>query len=236
MLSTSNLKSAQAASYFEKDDYYAHEDGPNHSRWIGKGAEQLDLVGGVEQETFQELLKGKSAGGQPLFSRRINPEKRRAATDFTFSAPKSVSVAALVQGDQRVVEAHRMAVDRTLQVLEERFAQTRVTTETGRQTVRTGNMIAAVFPHGTSREAEPQLHSHCVVMNATQLENGSWYSFSNDSAIMNKKLLGQIYQNELAVALKKIGYEVDQRAHGQFDIKGYSPELLKTFSTQAGPD
>ena len=234
MLSTSNLKSAQAASYFEKDDYYSHEDGPNHSRWIGKGAEQLDLVGGVEQETFQELLKGKSAGGQPLFSRRINPEKRRAATDFTFSAPKSVSVAALVQGDQRVVEAHRMAVDRTLQVLEERFAQTRVTTETGRQTVRTGNMIAAVFPHGTSREAEPQLHSHCVVMNATQLEDGSWYSFSNDSAIMNKKLLGQIYQNELAVELKKIGYAVEQRAHGQFDIKGYSPELLKTFSTRRG--
>ena len=234
MLSTSNLKSAQAASYFEKDDYYSHEDGPNHSRWVGKGAEQLDLVGGVDQETFQELLKGKSAGGQPLFSRRINPEKRRAATDFTFSAPKSVSVAALVQGDQRVVEAHRMAVDRTLQVLEERFAQTRVTTETGRQTVRTGNLIAAVFPHGTSREAEPQLHSHCVVINATQLENGSWYSFSNDSAIMNKKLLGQVYQNELAVALKKIGYAVEQRAHGQFDIEGYSPELLKTFSTRRG--
>ena len=127
-----------------------------------------------------------------------------------------------------------MAVDRTLQVLESRYAQTRVTTETGRQTVKTGNMIAAVFPHGTSREAEPQLHSHCVVMNATQLENGSWYSFSNDSAIMNKKLLGQVYQNELAVELKKIGYAVEQRAHGQFDIQGYSPELLKTFSTRRG--
>ena len=234
MLSTSNLKSAQAASYFEKDDYYSHEDGPNHSRWVGKGAEQLDLVGGVDQETFQKVLTGKSAGGQPLFNRKIDPAKRRAATDFTFSAPKSVSVAALVRGDQRVVEAHRMAVDRTLQVLESRYAQTRVTTDTGRRTVKTGNLIAAVFPHGTSREAEPQLHSHCVVMNATQLENGSWYSFSNDSAIMNKKLLGQVYQNELAVELKKIGYEVEQRAHGQFDIKGYSPELLKTFSTRRG--
>ena len=234
MLSTSNLKSAQAASYFEKDDYYAHEDGPNHSRWVGKGAEQLALVGGVEQETFQKVLTGHSASGQPLFNRKIDPAKRRAATDFTFSAPKSVSVAALVQGDQRVVAAHRTAVDRTLQVLESRYAQTRVTTNTGRRTIKTGNLIAAVFPHGTSREAEPQLHSHCVVMNATQLENGSWYSFSNDSAIMNKKLLGQIYQNELAVELKKIGYAVEQRAHGQFDIEGYSPELLETFSTRRG--
>ena len=232
MLSTSNLKSAQAATYFEKDDYYSQEEGPNRSRWVGEGAEQLNLSGGVEQKTFQQVLQGKSPDGQPLFSRKIDPATRRAATDFTFSAPKSVSIAALVQGDSRVIEAHHTAVDRALQVLEERYAQTRVTTETGRCTVQTGNLIAAVFPHGTSREAEPQLHSHCVVMNATQLENGSWYSFSNDSAIMNKKLLGQIYQNELAVELKKIGYEVAQREHGQFDIKGYSPELLETFATR----
>ena len=234
MLSTSNLKSAQAGSYFEKDDYYAQEEGPNRSRWIGKGAEQLELSGGVEQETFKQILGGQSPAGQPLFSRRIDPQTRRAATDFTFSAPKSVSVAGLVQGDRRVIRAHHLAVDRALQVLEERYAETRVTTETGRRTVKTGNLIAAVFPHGTSREAEPQLHSHCVVMNATQLENGSWYSFSNDSAIIHKKLLGQIYQNELAVELKKIGYEVEQREHGQFDIKGYSPELLATFSTRRG--
>ena len=232
MLSTSNLKSAQAATYFEKDDYYSQEEGPNHSRWIGEGAAQLNLTGGVEQETFQQILQGQSPDGQPLFSRKIDPATRRAATDFTFSAPKSVSVAALVQGDKRVIKAHHTAVDRVLQVLEERYAQTRVTTETGRRTVQTGNLVAAVFPHGTSREAEPQLHSHCVVMNATQLEDARWYSFSNDSAIMNKKLLGQIYQNELAVELKKIGYEVEQREHGQFDIKGYSPELLKTFSTR----
>ena len=165
MLSTSNLKSAQAATYFEKDDYYSQVEGPNQSRWVGEGAERLNLNGGVEQETFQQVLQGKSPDGQPLFSRRTDPTTRRAATDFTFSAPKSVSVAALVQGDQRVIQAHHAAVDRALQVLEERYAQTRVTTENGRQTVQTGNLIAAIFPHGTSREAEPQLHSHCVVMN-----------------------------------------------------------------------
>ncbi|MEO0769664.1 MAG: MobF family relaxase, partial [Cyanobacteria bacterium J06649_4] len=233
MLSTSNLKSAQAATYFEKDDYYSHEEGPNQSRWLGEGAQRLNLIGGVEQEIFQQVLQGKSPDGhQLLFSRKIDLATRRAATDFTFSAPKSVSVAALVQGDQRVIKAHHTAVGRAFQVLEERYAQTRVTTETGRHTVRTGNLIAAIFPHGTSREAEPQLHSHCVVMNATQLEDGRWYSFSNDSAIMNKKLLGQIYQNELAIELRKIGYEITQRDHGQFDIKGYAPELLETFSTR----
>lgn len=234
MLSSSNLKSAQASSYFEKDDYYSNEEGPGGSRWLGKGAERLGLAGGVEQEQFTEILKGKAPNGELLFSRKLDQKKRRAATDFTFSAPKSVSVAGLVQGDERVVAAHHLAVERTLAILEERYAETRVMTAQGRRVVGTGNLIAAVFAHGTSREAEPQLHSHCVVMNATQIENGRWYSLLNDSAIANQKLLGQIYQNELAYELKSIGYEIEQREHGQFDIKGYSEELLETFSTRRG--
>ena len=234
MLSSSNLKSAQASSYFEKDDYYSKEEGPGGSRWLGKGAEQLGLEGGVEQEQFTEILKGKAPNGEALFSRKLDQKKRRAATDFTFSAPKSVSVAGLVQGDERVIAAHHLAVERTLAILEERYAETRVMTAQGRRIVGTGNIIAAVFAHGTSREAEPQLHSHCVVMNATQIENGRWYGLLNDSAIANKKLLGQIYQNELACELKALGYEIEQREHGQFDIKGYSEELLKTFSTRRG--
>ena len=232
MLSSSNLKSAQASSYFEQDDYYSKEEGPGGSRWLGKGAEQLGLEGGVDQKQFTEILKGKAPNGEMLFSRKLDQKKRRAATDFTFSAPKSVSVAGLVQGDERVIAAHHLAVERTLAILEERYAETRVMTAQGRRIVGTGNIIAAVFAHGTSREAEPQLHSHCVVMNATRIENGRWYGLLNDSGIANKKLLGQIYQNELACELKTLGYEIAQREHGQFDIKGYSAELLKTFSTR----
>jgi conjugative relaxase-like TrwC/TraI family protein len=93
-------------------------------------------------------------------------------------------------------------------------------------------LIAAVFPHATNREAEPQLHSHCVVMNATQLEDGRWFSFANEGAISNKKLLGQIYQNELAIALQNQGYIIEPKAPGQFELAGYSPELLKLFSTR----
>jgi conjugative relaxase-like TrwC/TraI family protein len=234
MLSSSNLKSHQAATYFEQDDYYSKEQGPGGSRWLGKGAEKLGLAGGVTQDDFAQVLKGRSPDGNFLFSREVNSKKRRAATDFTFSAPKSVSVAGLVQGDQRVIEAHHLAVERTLAVLEDRYSETRVMTHTGRKKIHTGNLIAAVFAHGTSREAEPQLHSHCVVMNATQIENGKWYSFLNDRAIAHKKLLGQIYQNELAVELQKLGYEIEPREHGQFDIKGYSKAVLDTFSTRRG--
>ncbi|NEP19630.1 MAG: relaxase domain-containing protein, partial [Leptolyngbya sp. SIO4C1] len=192
MLSTSNLSAHQAAHYYSKEDYYSQEEGVSPSRWLGKGAENLGLSGDVDTETFRQLLRGQTPDGQAMFSRKVDPDKRRAATDFTFSAPKSVSIAALVQQDERVLKAHHQAVAKALSVLEERYAQTRISTETGRQRVTTQNLVTAVFTHGTSREVEPQLHSHCVVMNATQLPDGRWFSFSNESAIANKKLIGQL--------------------------------------------
>ena len=232
MLSTCNLSAAQAENYFVKDDYYTEEEQHEASFWLGKGAKDLGLTGTVEKVVFGELLSGTGPNGEVLSGQKIDPKKRRAATDFTFSAPKSVSIAALVQQDERVLAAHHQAVEKALSVLEERYAQTRVSTEMGRQRVTTGNVIAAVFPHATNREAEPQLHSHCVVMNATQLEDGRWFSFANEGAIANKKLLGQIYQNELAIALQKHGYIIEPKPHGQFELVGYSPELLKLFSTR----
>jgi conjugative relaxase-like TrwC/TraI family protein len=232
MLSTSNLSAAQAETYYTKEDYYSAEEAAHPTKWVGKGAASLGLAGVVNQQEFSQMLSGQATDGQVLTGKVVDPEKRRAATDFTFSAPKSVSIAALVQQDERVLEAHHQAVAKALAVLEERYAQTRVSTEAGRTKVTTGNIAAAVFTHSTSREAEPQLHSHCVVMNATQLPDGRWFSLSNEAAIANQKLLGQIYQNELAVALKQQGYQIEPKAHGQFELAGYSPELLKAFSTR----
>ncbi|WP_035984368.1 MobF family relaxase [Leptolyngbya sp. KIOST-1] len=232
MLSTSNLSAAQAETYYTHEDYYSAEEAAHPTKWVGKGAASLGLAGVVNQQEFSQMLSAQAPDGRSLTGKVVNPEKRRAATDFTFSAPKSVSIAALVQQDERVLEAHHQAVAKTLSVLEERYAQTRVSTEAGRAKVTTGNIAAAVFTHSTSREAEPQLHSHCVVMNATQLADGRWFSLSNEGAIANQKLLGQIYQNELAVALRQQGYQIEPKAHGQFELAGYSPELLKAFSTR----
>ena len=232
MLSTSNLSAAQAETYYTHEDYYSAEEAAHPTKWVGKGSASLGLAGVVNQQEFSQMLSGQSPDGQMLTGKGVDPEKRRAATDFTFSAPKSVSIAALVQQDERVLEAHHQAVAAALAVLEERYAQTRVSTEAGRTKVTTGNIAAAVFTHSTSREAEPQLHSHCVVMNVTQLNDGRWFSLSNESAIANQKLLGQIYQNELAVALKQQGYLIEPKAYGQFELAGYSPELLKAFSTR----
>jgi conjugative relaxase-like TrwC/TraI family protein len=231
MLSISNASTSRAAHYYTKDDYYSQEECIT-PHWFGRGAESLGLPQAVEKKAFQQLLRGTAPDGSSLSGKKIQLDKRRAATDFTFSAPKGVSIAALVQKNGRVLQAHHQAVNAAMLVLEQRYAQTRVSTIAGRQQVKTGNLVAAIFTHATSREVEPQLHSHCVVINTTQLPDGRWQSWSNDGAIAHQKLLGQIYQNELALRLRQLGYGIERRSHGQFELAGYSPELLKVFSTR----
>ncbi|NET37835.1 MAG: relaxase domain-containing protein [Cyanothece sp. SIO1E1] len=237
MLSIANVSAAQAENYYEKDDYYTQDveaaaSSTGTTQWHGKGAIALGLTGAVEPDTFKTLLHGQDLQGNCLHAREIDPTTHRAATDFTFSAPKSVSIAGLIQSDLRVVAAHDQAIKTSLSVLEERYAQTRLRTEQGRQKVVTGNITAAVFRHETSRELDPQLHSHCVVINTTQIAEGSWRSWSNEAAISNQKLLGEIYQNELAFQLRQRGYEIEPRENRQFELKGYDAQLLNTFSTR----
>ena len=235
MLSLANVSAAQAENYYEKDDYYTQGDPDlqSDSQWQGNGAEKLGLEGAVDKATFQQLLHGQTPDGKSLHSKRINPENHRAATDYTFSAPKSVSIAALIQKDKRVIQAHDEAVKIALQVLENRYAQTRIRRGPGiREKVQTGNILVATFRHETSREQDPQLHTHCVVINATQMEDGSWRSLSNEEVLNNQKLLGEIYQNELAVQLRKSGYEIEPNGSGQFECKDYDQPLLDLFSTR----
>ncbi len=235
MLSLANVSAAQAENYYERDDYYTQGDPDLQSdtRWQGKGAANLNLTGPVDKQIFQQLLHGQTPDGKSLHSKAIQKDNHRAATDYTFSAPKSVSIAALIQKDKRVIAAHDQAVETAIAVLEERYSQTRVRRGPGiREKVQTGNVIAATFRHETSREQDPQLHTHCVVINATQLANGKWQSLSNEEVLNNQKLLGEIYQNELAVQLRQHGYEIEPNGSGQFECKGYDESLLSLFSTR----
>jgi conjugative relaxase-like TrwC/TraI family protein len=236
----SHVTAGQAANYYEKDDYYSQkltaeaglETSKSAAQWYGNGADILGLKGDVDSQIFKDLLHGRDPDGNCLHARSINLENHRAATDYTFSAPKSVSIAGLIQQDQRAIDAHDEAVKTALSVLESRYAQARITTGEGRQHIYTKNITVAVFRHETSREQDPQLHSHCVVINTTQLADGTWRSLSNEEITRNQKLLGEIYQNELAYRLRQSGYEIEPKANGQFELKGYEMRSLDAFSTR----
>ncbi len=231
---------AQGASYYERDGYYAKDD-PAHreaSAWAGKGAEDHGLSGPVDPDLFRAVLEGKTPDGSGRQLGRRGPDgalQHRPGRDLTFSAPKSVSLAALVGGDKRIVEAHDRAVKRTLSWVERNVAETRMKDpETGRM-VKKGDqkMIAATFRHDASRNLDPLLHTHSVIANMVQGADGKWRTMSNEKLYASKMLIGAMYRSELARNLGRLGYGIEKtHADGRFEIAGVPREVIEAFSTR----
>ena len=231
---------SQGVSYYERDGYYAQDD-PAHkeaSAWTGKGAGALNLTGPVEPELFKKILEGHVPDGT---GHRLGRRQKdgtilhRPGRDITLSAPKSVSLAALIGGDRRIVSAHDKAVQRTLAWVEKNVAETRLRDSEKGRMVRAGGqkMVAATFRHDTSRNLDPQLHTHAVIANMLQGEGGKWRTMANESLYRAQKLIGMVYRNELAQGLGKLGYGIEKtHADGRFEIEGVSRKVIEAFSTR----
>ena len=241
MLSIGAVSSpSQGVSYYERDGYYAKDD-PAHreaSAWIGGGAEALGLSGSVDPDLFKNVLAGKVPDGTGRQLGRKDKEgniHHRPGRDLTFSAPKSVSLAALIGGDRRIVTAHDAAVKRTLSWAESHAVETRMKDpETGRL-VRIGGQktVVAAFRHDTSRNLDPQLHTHAVLANMVRGEDGKWRTMANERLYASKMLLGALYRSELARELETLGYRIGKtHADGRFEIAGVPRKAVEAFSTR----
>ena len=241
MLSIGTLASAaQGASYYERDGYYATDDREHReaSAWAGGGADELGLSGPVDAGMFREVLEGKVPDGSGTQLGRRGKDgtvEHRPGRDLTFSAPKSVSIAALVGADTRIVDAHDRAVKAVLGWIERNAAETRIKDpETGRM-ARTGGqkIVAATFRHDTSRNLDPQLHTHAVLANMVRGEDGKWRSMANEGLYERQKLIGMLYRNELAASLGALGYDIEKtHADGRFEVAGVPREAIAAFSTR----
>ena len=227
MMSVSRpMTASHAGHYFSKDDYYLSSQGT----WQGEAAQVLGLTGLVEREAFRSLAEGKDPKtGETLVTPGPGGE-HRSGVDITFSASKSVSLLSLA--DARLQDAHRAAVTRTLEYIESRYAQARATEDGVTRPVQTGNLAMAKFDHMTSRELDPQLHTHCFVFNLTQRPDGEWRALRNEPLFENQLFLGQVYRNELAKEVQNLGYAITitDRAQGFFEIKGVPRDLIDDFS------
>jgi conjugative relaxase-like TrwC/TraI family protein len=147
-----------SSRHLEHSDYYA-EGERVVGRWAGRGAEMLGLQGPVRGEDFEALRQGLDPrSGEFLRQRqgadRIDSEgqtrsRARHLYDFTFSAPKSVSIMAVLGGDERLKEAHINAVAAVLRELES-HAGSRVRPHGANADRTTGNLAMAVYEHDTS--------------------------------------------------------------------------------------
>jgi conjugative relaxase-like TrwC/TraI family protein len=237
-----NLKNAKG--YFEEHlsvgDYYA-ENERVQGEWLGQGAALLGLAGAVERDQFLALCENQHPHSGELLTQRRNTVRRasesdnqvanrRVFYDFTFSPPKSVSIAALVAGDERIVGAHEGAVKIALAELEQ-FAGARVRTRKSNADRRTGNIVAALFRHDTSRALDPHLHTHCIIFNATHdRHERCWKALQNYEMLGAQKYAENVYYHELARSLRGFGYTIANSKRGDFEIAEVSHDLCERFS------
>ncbi|ENF3519611.1 conjugative transfer relaxase/helicase TraI [Escherichia coli] len=245
MLSISSIK-GDAGYYSHEDNYYAS--GSLESRWMGEGAEKLGLKGEVASADMDAVRQGKLPDGSDL-SRMVNGvNKHRSGYDLTFSAPKSVSVMALVGEDRRFIEAHNRAVAVVMQEVE-KLVSARITEDGKTETVLTGNMVAALYNHDTSRDLDPQLHTHALVFNAT-FSDEKWRSLASDTRMKTgfsenlyatKIALGNLYRSALREDIESMGFEtVAAGKNGLWELKDVPVDVFSSRSQAireaAGPD
>ncbi len=246
------LSADQAQSYHQKEftskeQNYWSQRGVIAGEWQGRLAPQFGLAGVVSEEDFAKLSQGQHPGtGEQLVRQRASYEyqdaegktiktiEHRAGWDATFSAPKSVSLTALVGGDTRVREAHRESVRVALDQLE-RYTQARIGGNHAPET--TGRFIVATFEHDTARPVDgyvaPQLHTHAVIFNVTQRDNGQPRAIQPQSLFASQQFATAVYQSELTYKLRELGYEITTGRSGAPEIKGYTQEYLDASSPRS---
>jgi conjugative relaxase-like TrwC/TraI family protein len=246
------LAAGQAKDYFDaeytstQESYYSEGEAVK-GKWFGRQAEAWQLQGEVDSEHFERLCEGQNPLNGDQLVRHITPHKyenaygetvetseHRAGWDATFSAPKSVSLAALVGGDARILEAHNRSVDVALSELE-KYVQARIGGNHPAET--TAKMIAAKFQHDSARPdrssgyAAPQLHTHTVIFNVTETDDGRIKPIQPLELYRSQRYATEVYRSVLATELQKLGYEitVDGRI-GAPEINGFSNDYLQASS------
>jgi len=232
------LSAAQTATYFDEhysqDEYYTQGQ-TCVGQWLGKGAAALGLAGEVSREDFAALLQGiNPRSGAVIIPAATHNGEHRAGWDSVFSAPKSVSLQALVGGDGRLIQAHAQAVQRSIAEVET-YAMARQ--RGGREYVVSGNVVAAAFNHLAARPADnvrlpdPQLHTHVVLLNMTQRPDGAWRGLDPVHIYGAQQFGSAVYRAELAREVQRLGYRIQVTAgNGAWELEGYSREQVMAFS------
>ena len=224
MLSVATVTPAMGGNYYTKaEENYYTRDQTAQDYWRGSLCEEAGLTSGqqVQAEQFQLMLNNSGSA-------------KCAAYDLTFSAPKSVSVMSETGNSAQhadMLAAHQAAVKATLEQIERREIGARITHGGITEHVHTGKMVCACFEHNISREVDPQLHTHCVIMNRTEYQ-GKDYAVDGQPLYHIQKVYGTEYRARLATELQERGYavEITDVEKGFFELSGFKPETIQHFS------
>ncbi|MGL5487096.1 MAG: MobF family relaxase, partial [Shewanella sp.] len=195
--------------YYVDEDYYLTDDQPV-GIWIGRGAIALGISGRDISDEYNSIMRGFAPNGKtPLCS--VPGESHQPGWDLTFSAPKSVSIvwaAADHSLREKISDAQLVAVKRAISFLENHAAFTR-REHAGQRRERVDGLVVATFEHETSRDLDPQLHTHALVANVAPRSDGSWGTIISRDLYLWQKAAGATYRAELAYQINLLGLAVE---------------------------
>ncbi|WP_315764253.1 MobF family relaxase [Bradyrhizobium sp. SZCCHNR2009] len=225
---------ASASRYYghlQRDEYYSREGEPP-GRWAGKGAERLSLEGPMTQAEFDAALRGiDPKTGERLARLGGRGRDHAAGWDMTFSAPKSVSVLwALSEAPERemIAQAHRSAVLAATAQLEGTAGWAR-RGRAGATREQTAGLLMAQFDHHTSRDSDPQLHTHTFVFNLAPRRDGSWGAIVSRELYKAQKQAGATYRQAMALQLERQGIQLE-RQKDTFRVAAIPRHIERAFS------
>jgi conjugative relaxase-like TrwC/TraI family protein len=182
----------------------------------------------------EELYGAALAEARKHVGKRI--DARVASFDLSFSDPKSVSLLAAGSSPEvraEVQAARHTAIRKVLGWLEQEAIGVR-RGHNGIDRFRGSGITAAAFDHRTSREGDPQWHTHVLVQNATLGPDGRWSALDSRKLYAHAMTADRLYhaalRAELTRRLDVRWREVDQRT-GAAEIEGlHDRNLLRAFS------
>jgi Ti-type conjugative transfer relaxase TraA len=232
MMSIAKLKSGgEAANYYLHlvNAAYYTEGGEPAGRWVGAGASNFGIAGEVEPTQLINLMQGF----HPITGAQLGQAqgKHSSGVDACFSAPKSVSIVWAL-GDKELQDkidmAQQQAAEKAVAYLEEQAITRRG--KGGLIHEKPKGIVASTFRHSTSREEDPQLHSHCIIVNLCSRSDGTFGTLETKPFFQHKMTAGAIYRAELADGLRDIGFELDVDGKDNFKVVGVSVQVCKQFS------
>jgi conjugative relaxase-like TrwC/TraI family protein len=239
-----------AAHHLSNNDYYAVGE-TVIGQWMGNGAKLLGLEGAVNMDDFEAIRQGNNPATNEFLRQRHSADRShereingktvtetataRNLYDFTVSAPKAVSVQALE--DPRLIDAHKTAVAEMAAEME-RLAGARIRRGGANDNRNTSNLVISRWDHDTSRELDPQIHTHLVAGNLTyDGAEGRWKALQASDIYAQREYLTEVYRNSLAREVTGLGYQIENRfEHGKdygFGIVGIKDETLEKYSQRS---
>jgi conjugative relaxase-like TrwC/TraI family protein len=237
MVSKAVCTSAQGAiDYFEDHlnvaDYFVEGEKVDRGQFIGNVAERLGLDEAVvTREKFAAFVQCDMKGlGADSKRQRVSEIKY---IEFTYSPPKAVSIVAAV--DDRVKVELYAAVKEELRWFEQQVEvrDRRGNLANEEVTKPTGQMIAALFQHETSRTNDPDFHVHALIGNVTwDDERKGYFAVHYGRMLELRKTLDARIHNNLAARMGGLGYHVETAPSG-FGLKEVSVPVMAMFSERS---